>query len=114
MPDLVTTDRSFGMTCLTGACADSSVLAATGARALSDFDLLGKRSLCAAWGVREEDEAEFDKDDDKDDKDDKDDDDDFDDDDLDDEEFLDDEDDEDDEDFDEDDDEIKTGDDEKL
>ncbi len=107
MPDLVATDRSFGTTYLTGACAGSSVLAATGARALSDFDLLGNRSLCAAEGDREEDEAEFDRDDD----------DDFDDDDLDDDEFLDDEDDEDDEDeadFDEDDGKIETDDDEKL
>ena len=105
MPDLVATDRSFVATCLTGACAGSSVLAATGARALSDFDSLGNRSQCAAWGVREEDQEELDRDDEDDD---------FDDDDLDDEEFLDDEDDEDDEGFDEDDDEIKTGDDEKL
>ena len=102
MPDLLATDRSFGTTCLTGACAGSSVLAATGARALSDFDPLGNRSLCAAWGVHEEDKEELDRDDEDDDEDD-----DFDDDDLDDEEFLDDEDDEDD-------DEIKTGDDEKL
>ncbi len=98
MPDLVATDRSFGTTCLTGACAGSSVLAAT---ALSDFDSFGNRSLCAAWGVHEEDKEKLDTDDD---------------DDLDEEEFLDDEDDEDDEDedFDEDDDEIKTGDDVKL
>lgn len=109
MPDLVATDRSFGTTCLTGACAGSSVLAATGARALSDFDSLGVRSLCVAWGVHEGDEEELDRDDDDDE--DEDEDDDFDDDDLDDEEFLDDE---DDEDFDDDDDEIKTGDDEKL
>ncbi len=109
MPDLVVTDRSFGTPCLTGACAGSSVHAARGARALSDFDPLGKRSLCAAWGVHEEDEEELDRDDE-----DEDDDDDFDDDDLDDEEFLDDEDDEDDEDSDADDDEIRTGDDEKL
>ncbi len=108
MPDLVATDRSFGTTCLTGACAGSSVLAAT---ALSDFDSFGNRSLCAAWGVHEEDEEKLATDDDDNDDDD---DDDFDDDDLDDEEFLDDEDDEDDEDFDEDDDEIKTGDDVKL
>ena len=99
MPDLVATDRSFGTTCLTGACAGSSVLAATGARALSDFDPFGNRSLCAAWGVHEEDKEELDTDDEDDDDDD----------DLDDEEFLDDEDDEDD-----DDDEIETGDDEKL
>ncbi len=105
MPDLVATDHSFGTTCLTGACAGSSVLVATGARALSDFDLLDNRSLCAAWAEREEDEEEFNRDDE-----DEDDEDDFDDDDLDDEEFLDDEDDEDDED----DDEIKTGDDERL
>ena len=110
MPDLVAPDRSFGTTCLTGACAGSSVLAATGARALSDFDSLGVRSLCVTWGVHEGDEEELDRDDDEED----DEDDDFDDDDLDDEEFLDDEDDEDDEDFDDDDDEIKTGDDEKL
>ncbi|MCH8210409.1 MAG: hypothetical protein IIB99_03450 [Planctomycetes bacterium] len=103
MPDLFATDRSFGTTCLTGACAGSSVLAATGARALSDFDPFGNRPLCAAWGVHEEDEEKLATDDD-----DNDDDDDFDDDDLDDEEFLDDE---DDEDFDEEDDEIKTGDD---
>ena len=102
MPDLVTTDRSFGTTYLTGACVGSSVLAATGARALSDFDSLGSRSLCAAEGEREEDEAEFDRDDDDDD---------FDDDDSDDEEFLDDE---DEADFDEDDGKIETGDDEKL
>ena len=107
MPDLLATDRSFGTTCLTGACAGSSVLAATGARALSDFDLLDNRSLCAAWAEREEDEEEFNRDDEDEDEDDEDD---FDDDDLDDEEFLDDEDDEDDED----DDEIKTGDDERL
>ena len=107
MPDLFATDRSFGTTCLTGACAGSSVLAATGARALSDFDPFGNRSLCAAWGVHEEDEEKLATDDDND----NDDDDDFDDDDLDDEEFLDDE---DDEDFDEEDDEIKTGDDAKL
>ena len=105
MPDPFATDRSFGTTCLTGACAGSSVLAATGARAMSDFDPFGNRSLCAAWGVHEEDKEELDTDDEDDD---------FDDDDLDDEEFLDDEDDEDDEDFDEDDDEIKTGDDVKL
>ena len=105
MPDLLATDRSFGTTCLTGACAGSFVLAATGARAMSDFDSLGNRSLCAAWGVHEEDKEELDRDDEDDDEDD-----DFDDDDLDDEEFLDDEDDEDDED----DDEIKTDDDEKL
>ena len=103
MPDLVTSDRSFGTTYLTGACAGLSVLAAMGARALSDFDSLGNRSLCAAEGEREEDEAEFDRDDD-----------DFDDDDLDDDEFLDDEDDEDEEDFDEDDGKFKTDDDEKL
>ena len=108
MPDLVATDRSFGTTCLTGACAGSFVLAATGARAMSDFDSLGNRSLCAAWGVHEEDEEKLATDDDDNDDDD---DDDFDDDDLDDEEFLDDE---DDEDFDEDDDEIKTDDDVKL
>lgn len=107
MPDLVATDRSFGTTCLTGACAGSSVLAATGGRALSDFDSLGNHSLCAAWGVREEDETEFNRDD----EDEDDEDDDFDDDDLDDEEFLDDEDDEDDEDFDED--EVETDDDKK-
>ena len=108
MPDLVATDRSFGTTCSTGACAGSSVLAATGARALSDFDPFGNRSLCAAWGVHEEDEEKLATDDDDNDNDD---DDDFDDDDLDDEEFLDDE---DDEDCDEEDDEIKTGDDVKL
>ncbi len=107
MPDLFATDRSSGRTCLTGACAGSTVLAATGARALSKFDSRGNRSLSAAWGVREEDEEEFDRDDE-----DEDDEDDFDDDDLDDEEFLDDE---DDEDFDGDDDEIETDDDdEKL
>ncbi len=106
MPDFVVTDHSFGTTCLTGACAGSSVLAVTGARALSNFDSLGNRSLCAAWGVRAEDEEEFNKDD----KDDEDEDDYFDDDDLDDEEFLDDEDDEDDED----DDEVETDDDKKL
>lgn len=110
MPDLLATDRSFGTTCLTGACAGSSVLAPTGARSLSDFDSLGNRSLCAAWGMHEEDKEELDTDD----EDDDDDDDDFDDDDLDDEEFLDDDDEDDDEDFDEDDDEIKTGDDVKL
>ena len=105
MPGLVATDRSFGTTCLTGVCAGSSVRAATGARALSDFDSLGHRSLCAAWGELAEDEEEFDRDDEDDDDDD-----DFDDDDLDDEEFLDDEDDEDDED----DDEVETDDDKKL
>ncbi len=108
MPDLVATDRSFGTTCLTGACPGSSVLVATGARALSDFDSLGHRSLCASWGVLAEDEEEFDRDDEDEDYDD-----DFDDDDLDDEEFLDDEDDDEDEDFDEDDDEVETDDDEK-
>ncbi len=106
MPDLVATDGSFGTTCLTGACGDSSVLAATGARALSVFDSLGDRSLCVAWGEREEDEEEFDRDDE-----DEDDEDDFDDDDLDDEEFLGDE---DDEDFDENDNEVETDADEKL
>ena len=70
MPDLVATDRSFGTTCLTGACAGSSVLAATGARALSDFDPFGNRSLCAAWGVHEEDKEELDTDDEDDDDDD--------------------------------------------
>lgn len=109
MPDLVATDRSFGATCLTGVCAGSSVLVATGTRAVSDFESLGVRSLCPAWGMHEEDEEELDRDDD-----DEEDDDDFDDDDLDDEEFLDDEDDEDHEDFDEDDDEIKTGNDVKM
>ena len=63
MPDLVATDRSFGTTCLTESCAGSSVLAATGARALSDYDPLGNRSLCAAWGVHEEDKEELDTDD---------------------------------------------------
>ncbi len=108
MPDLVATDRSFGTACLTGACADSSVHTATGVKALTVFDSLGDRSLCVAWGVREEDEKKLDRDDFDDDDDD------FDDDDLDDEEILDDEDDEDDEDFDDDDDEIKTGDDKRL
>ncbi len=103
MPDLFATDRSFGTTCLTGVFAGSSVLAATGARAQSNFDSSGNGSLCAAWGVREEDEEEFDGDD-------EDDEDDFDDDDLDDEEFLDDE---DDKDFDGDDDEIETDDDDQ-
>ena len=96
---------NVGTTCLTGVFAGSSVLAATGARALSNFDSRGNGSLCAAWGVREEDEEEFDGDDD-----DEDDEDDFDDDDLDDEAFLDDE---DDEDFDGDDDEIETDDDDQ-
>ncbi len=109
MPDPVATDHLFGTTCLTGAFAGSSVLAATGGKALSDFDSLGDRSLCASCGEHEEAQEEFDTDD-------EDEDDDFDDDDLDDEDFLDDEDDDDDDDenFDEDDDEIKTGDDESL
>ncbi len=72
MPDLLATDRSFGTTCLTGACAGSFVLAATGARAMSDFDSLGNRSLCAAWGVHEEDQEELDTDDEDDDDDDDD------------------------------------------
>ena len=100
MPDLVATDHSSSTTCLTGICAGSSILVATGARALSDLGALANRSRWAAWGglAEEEAEEEFDSDD-EDDEDDEDDDEDFDDD-----EFLDDEDDEDDEDFDEDDD----------